>query len=452
VNVRILDCVALVVVGALPSFAQQLPMKPIMIRDVTIIDCAGNAPRPGMSLLISNGRIAVIGPATRVKTPTNAEILDGRGKYLIPGLWNMHVHLGAYADGKDALSRLLAEGITGVRDMGSPLDDILRLRRETNDGTILGPRMVVAGPLVQGPLPFQMSVFISVKDATAARATVNMLQKRGVDFIKVQDAIPHDIYVAVADQSRLDKIPFVGHIPPTVLAEEASNRGQVSIEHLGGHFWGVLIGTSAKQSQLHAEEVQIYQDILTALAHKEPPPTSNMRAAFTRTVVESYDSQKAAALIRRFRKNGTWQCPTLVVLRTLWADTAAQYTSEDLRWADRLLAKNAELILMMQRAGVGLLAGTDLPPNAKNGTIHDELAYLVDAGLTPIQALETATRNAAKFLGRLPGVGTIERDKAADLVLLDANPLDDIHNAIRISTVIVRGQIASRNPATRPKP
>jgi hypothetical protein len=405
-----------------------------------------------MSLVVVDGRIAAIGPATRVRVPANADILDGSGKYLIPGLWNMHVHLGAYADGKAVMSTLLAQGITGVRDMGSPLDDILRLRQETSDGTIPGPRMVVAGPLVQGPLPFQMPVFISVKDAAAARATVDMLQKRGVDFIKVQDAIPHDIYFAVADQARIDHIPFAGHIPPTVLAGEASDIGQHSIEHLGGRFWGVLLGTSADQSLLHAQEVQLYQDILTALERKEPPPVSNMRSTFTRAVVERYDPQKAAGLIRRFRKNGTWQCPTLVVLHTLWADTAAQYTSEDLLWADRLLARNAELIFMMQRAGVGILAGTDLPPNTRNGTIHDELAYLVDAGLTPMQALQTATRNAANFLGKLDSLGTIGRNKAADLVLLDANPLADIHNTARISAVIARGQIAFRNALDRPKP
>jgi hypothetical protein len=442
VNLRILGWAASPIFGAL-LFAQQSSMTPLMIRDITIIDCAGHAARPGMSLLISNGRIAAIGAAARVQTPANATILDGRGKYLIPGLWNMHVHLGAYADGKRALSEFLAEGITGLRDMGSPLDDILRLRQETDDGTILGPRMAVAGPLVQGPLPFQMPVFISVKDVAEARATVDMLHHRGVDFIKVQDAIPHDIYVAVATEARLDHIPFVGHIPPTVLPEEASDLGQHSIEHLGGRFWGVLIGTSARESELHAEEVQMYHDILTALENKQMPPTSNMRSEFTRAVVESYDPKKAAALIHRFQKNRTWQCPTLVVLHTLWADSAAKYASEDLRWADRLLAKNAEIIIMMKRGGVRLLAGTDLAPGTKNGTIHDELAYLVSAGLTPMQALETATRNAAEFLGKLDTVGTIERNKAADLVLLDANPLDDIHNTARISAVIIRGRVTS---------
>src|SRR5260370_32706378 len=115
-----------------------------------------------------------------------------------------------------------------------------------------------------------------------------MLHQRGVDCIKVQDAIPHDIYVAVAAQARLDHIPFVGHIPPTVLPEEASDLGQHSIEHLGGRFWGVPIGSSSTESELHAE---------------------------------GYDPRKAMALIRRFQRNGTWQCPTLVVLHTLWADS-----------------------------------------------------------------------------------------------------------------------------------
>jgi len=423
------------------AFAQQSPTNSLLIRDVTVIDCAGHPPQPGMSVLISGERIAAIAPATQVKAPPNTQTIDGHNRYLIPGLWNMHVHLGTYSDGKAALPKLLAQGITGVRDMGSPLDDILRLRQETSAGTILGPRMVVAGPIIQGPLPFQMPVFISVKDMAAARNTVNMLQRRGVDFIKVQDAIPRDIYEAVASQSRMDHIPFVGHIPPTVLPEEASDAGQHSVEHLGGRFWGVLIGMSSRESELHADEVQMYRDILAALERKQAPPLSNMRSAFTKAIVESYSSQKAKALINRFRKNDTWQCPTLVVLHTLWADKEAKYTSEDLFWADRLLRKEAEVVMMMQKAGIGLLAGTDLPPDSKNGTLEDELEYLVDAGLTPMQALESATCNAAKFLGKLNDLGSIRTGKAADLVLLNANPLENIRNTEHIAAVISRGRL-----------
>jgi hypothetical protein len=392
-----------------------------------------------MSILISNRHIQTIRSTSDLKPPANALIVEGHGKYLIPGLWNMHAHLGSYEDGKRALAQYLGEGVTGIRDMGSPLDDILRLRRETDDGTTLGPHLVVAGPIVQGPLPFQMPVFISVKDIPEARQTVQMLKTKGVDFIKVQDAMPHDIYVAVAGEARDSHIPFVGHIPPTVLPEEASDLGQRSVEHLGGRFWGVLVGSSKRETELHAEELQMYRDILSALDHKQPPPLTNMRAAFTRALLESYDERKAASLISRFKRNDTWQCPTLVALHTLWSDSDAHYSQEDLRQAELLVAKETSLVPMMQEAGVGLLAGTDLPPTAKGGTIHDELAALVGVGLTPMEALQTATRNSAMFLRGASG--TIETGKSADLVLLDANPLDNIHNTSRISTVILNGRI-----------
>lgn len=293
---RISGRAAMAVLIPLTAFAQQPSLKPLLIRGATVIDCAGHPPRSEMSVLVSNGRIAAIGPVSKVKTPANAEVLDARGKYLIPGLWNMHVHLGAYENGKRALAVFLAEGVTGVRDMGSPLDDVFRLRHDTENGTILGPHMVVAGPIVQGPLPFQMPVFIATKDGIEARSTVQMLKSRGADFIKVQDAIPHDIYIAVADEAHLDHIQFAGHIPPTVLPEEASDLGQQSIEHLGGRFWGVLIGSSARKSDLHAQEVQMYHDILAALEHEKPPPTTNMRASFTKAIIESYDLKKASAL------------------------------------------------------------------------------------------------------------------------------------------------------------
>jgi imidazolonepropionase-like amidohydrolase len=440
---RALVAAGMTLLATCTAISQDARPITLVIRSVAIIDCTGRAPQSGMSVLISDGRIRAIRAASRLKVPGNAEVLEGRGKYLIPGLWNMHTHLGSYEDGRRSLADFLAEGVTGVRDMGSPLEDILRLRKETAEGTFVGPTLVVAGPIVQGPLPFQMPVFISVKDTSAARQTVDMLRSRGVDFIKVQDAIPHDIYVAVAEQTHIDHISFAGHIPPTVLPEEASDFGQRSIEHLGGRFWGLLVGSSKDESAVHAEEVQMYRDILSALDKNSPPPSTNMRAAFAQKLVESYDENKASALLARFKKNGTWQCPTLVVLHTLWSDGQMQYSPEDRLRAERLLAKETAFIPMMQRNGIGLLAGTDLPANTKGGTIHDELAALVDAGLTPLQALETATSKPAEFLGKSDTLGTIEVGKIANLVLLDADPLADIHNTSRISAVVLQGHIVS---------
>jgi imidazolonepropionase-like amidohydrolase len=423
------------------SLAQQPKTSGLFIQDVSIIDGLTDAPQSGVSILITDGRIASIGSEKALKPPDGIEILDGRGKFLIPGLWNMHVHLGSYETGKKALIAYLAQGVTGVRDMASPLEDILKLRQDSADGKILAPTLVAAGPMIQGPLPFQMPMFVSVQTEAEARAEVTTLKTRGVDFIKIQDAIPHDLYLAVADQARKEHLPYVGHIPPTVLAEEASALGQHSIEHLGGRFWGVLLASSSKETELHQQEVQMYQDILAALANKRPPSPTNMRAVFTRSIVESYDPQKAAALIAIFRKNYTWQCPTLVVLPKLWDDGETQYTPEDLIWSTRLLALNSKMVLMMQNAGVGLLAGTDMPPDAANGTIHDELAALVQAGLTPIQALRAATANPAEFLGQSSQIGTIQQGKIANLVLLGANPLEDIRNTRKISAVILKGQV-----------
>jgi imidazolonepropionase-like amidohydrolase len=192
----------------------------------------------------------------------------------------------------------------------------------------------------------------------------------------------------------------------------------------------------------------MYDDILNALNRHSPPPLTNMQAVFTKRLVESYDENKATALMSRFKRNDTWQCPTLVVLRTLWASDA-QYSPEDLLWADRLITQNAAFIPLMHKSGIGLLAGTDLPPNAKGGTIHDELVALVAAGLTPMQALQTATAQPARFLGRSDSLGTIDVGKAADLVLLDANPLDDIHNTARISVIILHGDVVSSTRDSR---
>lgn len=426
--------------SATTLIAEQPRSDALVIRDVTIIHVNGHPTQHSMSVLIVNGHIAKIVPGTRLKTPERAQVLDGHGKYLIPGLWNMHVHLGTYADGKRALQEYLAEGITGVRDMGSPLDDILHLRNDTAQGTIIGPDMVIAGPIVQGPLPFQQPVFIAAKDSADARQTVDMLHTRGVDFIKIQDAIPHDLYLAVAEQAHKDHLQFVGHIPPTVLPEEASNLGQHSIEHMGGRFWGILVGASTEEASFHTEEVQLYNDAIKSLEQHRTPPLTNMQAAFMKRLVATYDEKKATALVARFKKNDTWQCPTLVVLHTLWADNN-QYSQDDLLWADKLIAKNTALIPVMQKQGVGLLAGTDLPPHAKDGTLHDELAALVAAGLTPIQALQTATVQPARFLKRSHNIGTVEAGKIANLVLLNANPLEDIRNTTKISAVILHGQV-----------
>ncbi|HYX71660.1 MAG TPA: amidohydrolase family protein, partial [Nitrososphaera sp.] len=318
-------------------------------------------------------------------------------------------------------------------------------RREVNGGEVIGPHMIIAGPIVQGPLPFKLPLFISVYNETEARQAVISLKGHGVDFIKVQDALPRDLYFVIADEAKRQRIPFAGHVPPSITAAEASNTGQRSIEHLGGRFYGVLLGCSDREAELTAKVREIVSNVMKALNEgKEPDDSGIFRASLTKPLSESFDDRKAAALLSMFRRNRTWQVPTLAAQPLRAAINERRDLSEDdIRYGRKLLQKQFDLVKAMQRAGIKIMAGTDLPPESSR--LYEELSLLVAAGLTPMEALQSATRNPAEFLGRLNSLGTIERGKIADLVLLDANPLEDISNVQKINTVVLGGKLIPKS-------
>jgi hypothetical protein len=419
--------------------------KPLVFTHATVIDATGAPPKSDMSIVIIAGRIITLGNTGRVRVPAEAQIIDATGKFLIPGLWDMHIHSGGYENGKKFFPRLIANGITGIRDMGSPLDEILRLRKEVNEGEIIGPHMIIAGPIVQGPLPFRMPLLISVNNEAEARQTVSSLKGRGVDFIKVQDALPRELYFAISAEAKRQRIPFAGHVPPSVSAAEASNAGQRSIEHLGGRFYGVLLGCSDREAELTSKVREIVRNVMKALNEKrEPDDTDIFRAGLTKPLFESFNDRKAAALFSLFLRNRTWQVPTLAAqpLRELISERR-DLNEDDIRYGKRLLQKQYDLVKTMQRAGVKIMAGTDLPPDRSR--LHEELSLLVEAGLTPMEALQSATRNPAEFLGRFDSLGTIERGKIADLILLDANPLEDIRNIQKLNAVVFGGKLIPKS-------
>lgn len=420
-------------------------LKPIVFTHVTVIDATGAPAKPDMSVVVADGRIIALGRTGKVRLPKGAEIVNARGKFLIPGLWDMHIHSGGYENGKKYFPRLIANGTTGVRDMGTPLDQILQLRKEVDEGKILGPRMVIAGPLVQGPLPFRMPVFISVNNEAEAKQAVISLKEGSVDFIKVQDALPRDLYFAIAAEAKRQKISFAGHVPPSISATEASNAGQRSIEHLGGRFYGVLLACSDREAELTKKVRAIVNDVMKALNEKKEPDDSGIfRASFTKPLFESFSDRKAAALFSMFLKNQTWQVPTLVAQPLRQAINERKDLGEDdVSYGKKLLQKQLDLVRAMKRAGVKIMAGTDFPP--ERSRLYEELSLLVEAGLTPMEALQSATRNPAEFLGKLDSLGTIERGKIADLVLLDANPLEDISNVQKINTVVFGGKLIPKS-------
>jgi hypothetical protein len=429
-------------------FGQAKPtpkFKPLVFTHATVIDVMGAPAKPDLSIVIVDGRIITLGKTGKVRVPVDAEIIDATGKFLIPGLWDMHIHSGGYENGKKYFPRLTANGITGVRDMGSPLDEILRLRREVEAGEIIGPHMIIAGPIVQGPLPFRMPLFISVNNKGEARQTVISLKERGVNFIKVQDALPRDLYFAIADEAKRQRIPFAGHVPPSITAAEASNAGQQSIEHLGGRFYGVLLSCSDRESELTVKVREIVNNVMKSLNEGRDPDDSGIfRASLTKPLLESFNDRKAATLFSMFLRNQTWQVPTLVAQPLRAAINEGRALGEDdIRYGKKLLQKQLDLVRAMQRAGVKIMAGTDFPP--ERSRLYEELSLLVEAGLTPMEALQSATRNPAAFLGRLDSLGTIERGKIADLVLLDANPLEDISNVQKINAVVLGGKLIPKS-------
>ncbi len=417
---------------------------PLVFTHATIIDVTGQAPKRDMTVVITGDRISAIGD--NISVPAGAQVVDATGKFLIPGLWDMHVHWYL----RDTFTLFIANGVTGVRQMFGN-SDLLRWRDQIAKGSLLGPRMVVASPIIDGPQPIWPNS-IAVRNEDEGRKAVRRVKQWGADFVKVYALLPRDAYFGIADEAKQQRITFAGHVPNSVSPAEASDAGQKSIEHLTG----ILIASSDKEAELRDKLV------------KADSPEA--RGRVQTTALETYNEKKAADLIARFAKNQTWQCPTLTVLRSgaylgdasFRQDGRLKYIPrlQQQRWNFRLanrsggddavekkvLQKQFEIVGAMQKAGVPILAGTDTgnPFCFPGFSLHEELALLVIAGLTPVEALRSATLNPAKFFGLDQTLGTIEQGKIADLVLLDANPLLDIRNTQRINAVVSNGRLFDR--------
>jgi imidazolonepropionase-like amidohydrolase len=436
----------------MPAVAQEVDTaytNVTLIKNVTVIDATGRPAQAGLNLLIELGHITAI-----TKDPISAQAtveIDGTGKFLIPGLWDMHVH---WYD-ENYLPLFLANGVTGVRQMwGVPLHYYWKAR--VNIEAFLSPRMLVASPIIDGPQPIWPGS-IAVGDEAHARRAVRRTHEWGADFIKVYSRLPAEEYFAIVDESKILGIPFAGHVPMSVTAEQASDAGQKSFEHLSG----IPIALSAER-----ESIEDMQRNASSIADY---------AAIQKRVTDTYDPTRGPTLYQKLKQNETWQSPTLTVLRNLaYARQRITLDQERLQYLPRTITDtwlpsanprfrdmsdegwqslqrgfdNAKhMVGEMNKVGVPIIAGTDvLNPYCFPGfSLHDELQLLVESGLTPMEALQAATRNAAEFSERLGLLGTIEIGKIADLVLLAANPLEDIRNTTEIDTVIFNGRVYKRD-------
>jgi len=416
------SAVAALILSASVALTAQAPTLAIV--GVNVVDVVDGRIVPNSTVVVRGDTITAV---TQDRTlPAGVQRIDGRDKFLVPGLWDMHAHIEG--NEKSWLPLYLANGVTGIRDMGADLDFILDVRQATASGRTLGPRIIAAGPILDdapGDWPFRMRV----KTQDEGRSAVQLLKRRGVDLIKVHNNTPRDVFFAIVDEARQQNLPVAGHVPLKVTIQEGVDAGMVSIEHLSedGRVWKACSGGS----QYRPEACRIFFEMLA--------------------------------------RRRIWQTPTLIALAELpvIGTPASSISRDQLAYANKrfldmhagnqsLFVTRPEILSIfknlaeigkvvtrdMAAAGVGILAGCDAM--IAGFCVHDELALMVAGGMTPLAALQTATVNPARYLGREMTLGTIAPGRAADLVLLDGNPLENIANVRHIRAVFSAGRFFDR--------
>jgi len=459
--------------------------SPIVIRNVTTVDVQTGSLRPAQTVIIEGTRTKTIGEAAQLATPKGARIVDGTGKFLIPGLWDMHVHATGPGVDRLFLPVLVANGVTGVREMFGTFRWYADARAMAKRGEIVMPRLVGSGHILDGKPQIWQSV--EVADAAQARHAVDSLARGGAAFIKVYSRLTPDEFRAIADEAKKHNLSFAGHVPTLVSVDEALSLGMASIEHL-------QMFTTACSSQEEAFRSALLDAVASPKGWDSSGVISRLQLPMLR---QTFDRERCTALAKRVAASNTWMVPTVVVLHStthlddpsLRNDPRLQYIPEffktgwnpanDFRfravtpegWAarKRIFDEQLSILRILHDAGAKFLAGTDLsnPYLYPGFSLYDELTYLTKNGFSNLEALQTATINPARFLNATDSLGTIAEGTVADLVLLDANPLVDIANVARVHAVIANGVLidaarrqqilknavfmASRRPSGRPE-
>jgi len=440
--------------------ASRLDAQSLTITNATVIDVSTGALHPGTTIVVDSNRIASVELSSANARP-KGRVVDAKGQYVIPGLWDMHTHVyfGWPRDFGDSyvLPLFIANGITGIRDMGSDLDAVLGARSDVAKHRLVGPRMVVSGPMLDGPkVAFAASMAIATPED--GRKAVDTLGARGVDFIKIQSGVPRDAYFAIADEAKKRGIVFDGHVPDAIRASEAVSAGQRTFEHL----IGIFEASTPDEDSLITRRYGAGGD---SAANK-----------YLAVFLDHYDATREANIIKLLLTNTVWQCPTLYWERGQWLVDVIDYTKDpDIAYTPRtwvtkkfpemqkaiagsmdtdplgvrrrFVDHELEIVHRLHAAGVPLLAGTDTPAGVDvtpGISLHLELQRFVDAGLTPLEALQTATINPARFLGKTSDFGSVEAGRIADLLILRANPLEKIANTRAIAGVVADGRYWSQ--------
>lgn len=449
------------VVALLPIQALAREQADVLIRHATVIDVEHARAIPDQAVATRGDRIVAVGKDGEVaKAWAARRLIDGKGRFLIPGLWDMHVHFGggpALAEENKALLPLyVAYGITTVRDCAGDMPyDVLNWRKEIAEGKLFGPTLLTSGPKIEGIKPVWKGTLETGSEADVDAAVARLVSLK-VDFVKITDStLKPELFLYAVRKVRAAGLRASGHIPMALTVGQAVDAGLSSIEHLS---YAYKAGVK--------DEARIAADFAAGRID---------RAGAAAQLAAGFDPATAMASYAKMRDKGVFVTPTLNIERTLayldsddhskdpflayigpglrktyqWRiDRAAKATPEQIEARHRDYLQTAAVMPMLEKAGVTIMAGTDAGfLNSFDYPalgLHQELALYVKNGLTPAEALSAATRAGPKWFGKLDRYGAVEAGKQADLVLLDRNPLEDISATQSVNTVILRGMVEDR--------
>lgn len=441
----------------------------IAITNTSIINMNDGKISEGMTLIIKKGIITTIVNSNELELSSKATIVNGTGKYVIPGLWDMHAHTSSEQVTRKILyPTFIANGITGIRVLSADcfepcwelqmnIEQSKQIQSDVEKSILIGPKAILGSTYINGAKPGEVSTEKAPGNREDGKKLVHLLLDRGVDFIKIYDEIPREAYFGITDEANKMGLPFAGHVPVSVKASEASDAGQKSIEHCCA---GSLF------EECSSEEKKLREQITKLIQSREPKNMYDL----VLELVKTYDEAKCQEVFKKFLENNTYYTPTLVATemdnifkKDDWRDDPRlKYlpkkehefwiedeivTREILGIQDPLIReKRFDLVGDMNKAGVKILAGSDCGVFGVHYGfgLHDELELLVEAGLTELEALQTATLNPAEYSDKLDVYGNISEGLVADLLILDKNPLVNIRNTKQIYAVLSNGKYYDR--------
>ncbi|MBC29836.1 MAG: hypothetical protein CMH48_03235 [Muricauda sp.] len=433
----------------------------VIITNVNVIDVVSGTNNSSQTIAIESGKINSITSFSETVKLNSETIIDGKGKYVIPALWDMHTHYTTSKVHRNFLSLFVANGVLGVRDLWGSLES----RDSLMNSDAIAPKIYLSGAIIDGPFTLLQGT-LQPKSTEDAINMVDSLHQKGADFIKVYDDLSEDIYNAIANKCNELKLPFLGHVPMAIKTEDASKKGQKSMEHLNG----IWQSCTSKEKEIDSLQLVFKNNFMTGNI-----PGAMMAFTTINTFYNNfYDEKEAKELAKVLGENNTYVTPTLIVTSNHWRrkdgrfkklsvnkyipDNMLNQWDPELNFPEKmfpqttwevgkqLLSTSMKITKMLHSNGVPILAGTDCGVSyvIPGFSLHDELKLMVEAGLSEVEALQTATINPAKYFGISQSSGQISTGMKANILLLDGNPLEDISNTKKIYGVIRNGNYLNR--------